>query len=364
MKLPFSIPTPNGSERARQSKAMRDLATEVSRNRPHAITLSNGEEADFAKANFPSNFTKGLKHNKYGLLETAAHYYRFVEAINSDDPGLFDTEVIGAIDATPSGLFKCKIEAEHPLAWRGWESPRAGHVFELQGPDADSVGMAPPPRIGSSELAAEMAELYAMALLRDVPFTSIVAGDETEKLCADGSKAALSATEIAKLLNGMPYFDPKKTATSSTGQKSDATSGLNGFETARREARTFINKRPARAPLTAQTLFRGSTAGAQIGPYISQFLLIGSNSRGMPNMLRAPSHPAENANFSIRDGLINYGTLNIDQRTSTHKACLDYMTDWQSWLDVQNGANFKGLDVWEEKRRFITTPRDLAVDCR
>jgi hypothetical protein len=37
------------------------------------------------------------------------------------------------------------------------------------------------------------------------------------------------------------------------------------------------------------------------------------------------------------------------------------MTDWCSWLDVQNGANLKGADQFEEKRRFITTPRDLAT---
>ena len=37
------------------------------------------------------------------------------------------------------------------------------------------------------------------------------------------------------------------------------------------------------------------------------------------------------------------------------------MTDWCSWLDVQNGANLKGADLFEERRRFITTPRDLAT---
>jgi hypothetical protein len=63
----------------------------------------------------------------------------------------------------------------------------------------------------------------------------------------------------------------------------------------------------------------------------------------------------------LNDGAIPYGTLIIDQRTITHKACLDHMTNWQHWLDVQNGANLKGLNCWEPHRRFITTPRDLAA---
>jgi len=37
------------------------------------------------------------------------------------------------------------------------------------------------------------------------------------------------------------------------------------------------------------------------------------------------------------------------------------MTDWCSWLDVQNGASFGGSDQYEEQHRFITTPRDLAT---
>nr|MCH9675601.1 hypothetical protein [Gammaproteobacteria bacterium] len=67
------------------------------------------------------------------------------------------------------------------------------------------------------------------------------------------------------------------------------------------------------------------------------------------------------AKFDLQDGFIPYGSLIIDQRTLHHKNCLDYMTDWCSWLDVQNGANLKGADVFEPRRRFITTPRDLAT---
>lgn len=73
------------------------------------------------------------------------------------------------------------------------------------------------------------------------------------------------------------------------------------------------------------------------------------------------SYPGRDAAFDQQDGCIPYGSLIIDQRTLSHKNCLDYMIDWCSWLDVQNGADFKGADRFEEDRRFITTPRDLAT---
>jgi hypothetical protein len=75
----------------------------------------------------------------------------------------------------------------------------------------------------------------------------------------------------------------------------------------------------------------------------------------------ASGYPDRDAAFDLQDGYIPYGSLIVDQRTLSHKNCLDYMTDWCSWLDVQNGANFKGADLFEESRRFITTPRDLAT---
>jgi hypothetical protein len=85
--------------------------------------------------------------------------------------------------------------------------------------------MPPAPRIDSAEAAAEMAELYWMALLRDVRFTDFAAN-------ADVAAAAAS-------LSGFSDF---------RGPKSG---GL----------------------VTPGTLFRGFTPGDLAGPYVSQFLL-------------------------------------------------------------------------------------------
>jgi hypothetical protein len=49
-------------------------------------------------------------------------------------------------------------------------NPQAGLAFDLEGPDAQAVTQPPAPRFDSKQAAAEMRELYWMALARDVPF--------------------------------------------------------------------------------------------------------------------------------------------------------------------------------------------------
>lgn len=357
MKLPHSVPCPNGTARARKAKELRALAAEISRTRPHAASRNNGEELDYASAKFPTNFTKGLHHDEFGILSFGDDYRTFVEAINSDDTNLFENHVLDATDRGGASTFECTVNAQIPQ-WRGWESPRAGHVYELQGPDADSVGMAPAPRISSSEKAAEMAEVYGLAILRDVPFTSICAGDSAKQLCEGDSDAQLTSAQVVDALNSMPFFSGTGVV-SSTPPYVDA-SGLNNFERNRRFARTQDESDAFTAPLTTETVFRGSTKGALTGPYLSQFMLIGNTGLAGPGG-GAASFPGKDAGYDLQDGFIRYGSLSIDQRTTVHKSCLDHMTDWPTWRDVQNGADFRGANLFEEKRRFITTPRDLAT---
>ena len=345
---------PSGSRRARAAEELRSLASEVSRLRPPALTKANGEENDHAPV-YPANFTKGLAHDPFGLID-AAHpedYPCFVTAINAEDRSLFDDKVRSAKDR--GVVYKCgKAAVGTKAAWRGWESPRAGHVYELEGPDAGSVGMAPAPRVGSSELAVELAEVYALAILRDVPFTEIVAGNGGK---IDGGNAELTAAQVAVLLDGMPFFNGDAVQRkSSTPGHVNAASGLNRFETNRRAARLPAGQ----SALTADAMFRGSTDGAKAGPFVSQFLLSGSNSV-VPTPAGSPGFPGKKSQFEAEDGFIRYGTQIVDQRIIVHKAGVDHLTDWRQWLDVQNGASYGGTDLFEDTRRFITTPRDLAT---
>ncbi len=369
MKLPHSEPEICGSRRAKNAERLRILAAQASRLRPHALTKANGEENDHGPV-YPANFTKGLKHDKNGLLANAVDYRCFVAGINSHDTTLFEKDVATA--KSRGVKFNCyPLEKgceefiddngkPKDVGWRGWESPRAGHVYELEGPDAGSVAMAPAPRIGSSELAAEMAEVYSLALLRDVPFTTISDGGG-KKLCPSSDEpgeSILSADEIIKALNSMTFFElnPNGLPNSSTPHHTDDM-GLNGFERNRRRARTGSLTKL----LSLENVFRGSTKGAQTGPYISQFMLIGAGSIACDVKGGRSSYPGKEAQFDLEDGFIPYGAITIDQRVITHKNCLDHMTSWETWLDVQNGADFGGTDKFEKTRRFITTPRDLAT---
>ena len=49
-------------------------------------------------------------------------------------------------------------------------------VYDLEGPDAQSLTIPPAPTLDSDELVAEMMELYWMALCRDIPFKMFKGG--------------------------------------------------------------------------------------------------------------------------------------------------------------------------------------------
>lgn len=325
-------PKPNLSARRTTAEHIRKKAAEYSR--PHVATVANGECVAF-EGTWPTNFTKGLPHDDNGIVEPQSMAL-LVDAINDPDHAFRvplgprnaakrhrpETAIYpaDADDDTVLTFFHPANPGDKPMV-RAWESPISGHVYDLEGPDAGSVGMAPAPKLGSDELAAEMAEVYAMAILRDVPFTEMATG------AADG---------VISALNALPWFDPAQTPTDAGGAQ------ISAFSDNRRKAR-FLNG----TALSRQTLFRGSTPGAKAGPYISQFMLQGNRD------LRGSVGP--------ENGVIGYGAQRVDQRVASHEQGHDYMTDWTHWLDVQNGANLKGTDRFEADLRFVTTPRDLAT---
>lgn len=352
------IPDPVDFLRELEALRVRSKAANI-RQRPHADEdidppqhETNGEIEKF-HPQVPTSFSKGLPHNKYGIVDADA-FGEFVEFINQPRtrPNLFrysDTTGEDVPLGPDGGLqpFNEKMRPGMPgtpTEKRAWESPLAGHVYSLMGADADMITMPPAPALGSGELSFEMAEVYAFALLRDVPFTKITAG--TGK-----------ATDPIKALGAFKWLGKS--------QSDDKTE-------ARRRARLDEN-----GDFTAQVALRGSTGGARKGPYLSQFMLVGSTPLSTTENLSAahlvcPIQIEDGGIFrsaNPRDGYITYGTQQIDQRGARHAPTLagdkdhvgDYMTDWASWIDVQNGADFRGKDAYADGKRFITTPRDLAT---
>jgi len=184
-------------------------------------------------------------------------------------------------------------------------------AFDLEGPDAQAVTMPPAPRIDSAQNSAEMGELYWMALLRDVSFIDYGTGMNTDA-------AGLTTAAANSLTNEFTDF---------RGPKVGA---------------------PPNDIVTPETLFRGFTPGDLAGPYVSQFLLKGT--------IDSVLNPLPNDR-----GFIKYGTLRIDQRQKTAAAGLDYLTDFDDWLCVQNGEDRSDTDQFDATPRFILNLRDLAT---
>ncbi len=308
------------------------------------------------------SFTKGLPHNySTGLLENPEHMSYFIKGIDSGDPRDFRDTPLGQVDNVAStspcvleeGFWKSekikkitkrertkqKEKGEHQdfqVKARAWESQSAGLSCDLEGPDAQAVTMPPAPTLGSEELTAEIAEVYAQALLRDVPFHAMSTGSTKKNLdvictAAEDVKQVKACTDQ---LSKLSWFDPQ------------AQLQLSAAQAARRRASTQ----------TTASAFRGITKGDDIGPYLSQFLLIGNQGINARDEERSPA-----------DGLISYGAISIDQRVRIAEPGIDYMTEWDEWYDVQNGADLRGEEIYVKpkkgqiSRRFIHTPRDLAT---
>lgn len=368
---------------SRKSQALnvRISAAELAASRPHPRHVANDDEQKFRREvpndgceatlqqkcerpecqgadenrntkfelTYLGSFTKGLAHDEEtGLICTSGDFQLFVRAIDSGDVRDFQDTPLGPKgfdgDDRPWTSQKAQSQCGGKGAQvRGWESQGSGLTFDLEGPDAQAVTMPLAPAIGSDELTAEMAEVYVQALLRDIPFSQIdklegtvIVPDDPGDPCdfkrrLRGRKI-ISVKELIACLNELPWFQDQDCC------------GLTPAEASRK-----------RGPFGENTAFRGITPGDNVGPYISQFLLAGNAGINPNDAERCPE-----------DGFITYGGISIDQRVRTASQCVDYMQTWNHWLDVQNGADLRGLESYVHsparlKRRFITTPRDLAT---
>lgn len=284
-------------DRRQEAYRVRVEAAGLARGRASIIHTANGDEQRFASVNYAMSFTKGLAHDaQTGLVDDPASFEAFRKAI--DD---------GFVDA-----FTLRVPVSTQKQ-RPWEAPTAGLVFDLQGPDSQAVTMAPAPALSSDELVYEMAEVYELALLRDVPLNEFTAGSSNAQV-----------NDAVNRLNSLAYI-PDGSMGRPRQRESASPSGV-----------------------STQTVFRGSSPGVTTGPYLSQFMLIGNSQ---------PCDPG------IDHGRIRYGALQIDQRVPV-AATTNYMITWDNWLDAQNGKALRDnstLFDCSQPRRFITFPRDLAT---
>lgn len=211
------------------------------------------------------SFSKGLPHQSNGEVVPSA-YNALLNALRTGNPALFEQIPLGGVTRLTN--------------------PQCGYAFDLEGADAFSLTQPPPPAFASRELAAEIAENYWMALLRDVPFTDY------------GTNAIAHAAAADLTAFGADFKGPKN----QNGQ------------------------------VTPELLFRGLTAGDRSGPLMSQFWY----------------------------QECNFGANAINQRVRTTIPGTNYMTDFPTWLAIQNGAAPAGGDVFDPTPRYMRNARDLG----
>jgi len=279
--------------RRSEARELRREAAESSYHRRHPDHLSNGEEQEYYRPegglSYIANYSKGLRHNRLGEVLNQ-QYLALLRALRSGDPDHFEQLLLG-----------------RPNTGLNLTNPQAGLAYDLEGADAQAVTIPPPPRIDEPENSGEMAELYWMALCRDVHF-----GD---------------------------YDTPHPLVTAAASSLSEP--GMGG------EFSVFRGPKIG-GRVTPATLFRGMTRGDLAGPYLSQFLL-----KGTSDSLIFP--PPDK-------GVIRYGSLGIDQRQRTVLSGFDYLTVFDAdWLAVQNGEDRRDEDAFDPQRRFIRNLRDLTA---
>ena len=323
------------SDRRQESYAVRLEAAELARSREYPTHKANGDEQRYAGAQYFMSFTKGLPHNPdTGLLQDPQDFVEFRRAIDDGfiDPFTDRVRHGAKFQVNDAGEVVPETDAEITGKLRQWEAPTAGVVYELQGPDAQAVTMPlAPPLLDENgdvnpELALEMAEVYELAILRDQPFNAFENGKSTGEI--DSAISRLNTLSYVSNQTGRPRkvnsdqeFDP-------------------------------------------QTIFRGSSPGVEVGPYLSQFLLIGNTDVNQD----------ENGNGggSVAEGKITYGVLQIDQQVPIAEPCKNYMITMPEYVKVQRGIKppretygvKKGQPVSapaRSPRRFISTLRDLAT---
>ncbi|WP_187430959.1 hypothetical protein ROLI_033490 [Roseobacter fucihabitans] len=342
----MSFPDPNRRQAAAEA---RNAATLLSTEIDHPSHTRNQDE------NHPyiHSFTKGLLHGDNGLLENPGDFKIFAEGTESSDPSVFQAVPLNTSVATFHGATRADfdvLECEGDRRpYREWESPTAGHAFVLEGPDPFALTMPPAPAAGSAEFAAEMAEVYQMALARDWP----VAGFMHEDLVAGLRKADGGAVSNA---GKKRLKDAQERVSVAADRLTDMRwfKGVpDGRDTAVEEQR---RRRRFNIPQTASNLFRGAGEDPWETPFLSQFMIMGDGGCKRDVAARA-------------SGKIAFGAQLIDQKVRFATPEKDFMTTWRDWLDVQNALNARPLvgdaqyvtDAGKVQFRTMAALRDMAT---
>lgn len=171
------------------------------------------------------------------------------------------------------------------------------------GPYASSYTIPLAPLIDSYQAAAELLELYSMALVRDIPLTKI--NDSSVSI------PILDNVIIPQLNNPLV--------------KNYLNAPVNGS-----------------GNITRELLFRGGATGDSIGPYVSQFMYYDIQIGQFPFI--------QNVYQFLNKVDINGSNINFEN---------DFMVNVSSFIPIWNGT-LLNTNITDTTDRYITTPRDGA----
>ena len=130
-------------------------------------TPNNDEALTTPGIPYIGNFHKTLPHNDYGEVDPPAYRTFKGTCIQIEAGAPINFEEVPPGPLAPA--FAAGADPSATSSGAKFTSPMAGAATEAHGPDPKSLEMLPAPSILSVSTAAEMTEVYWMALLRDVP---------------------------------------------------------------------------------------------------------------------------------------------------------------------------------------------------
>jgi hypothetical protein len=220
----------------------------MSREEDNTVTNARKLRAERIRENLNNFETAQTVNADVGGIVTAG---LFTKGLTKDETTLLPeaTEVMKLLLAMERGTVADLEAVTLAAGSRKLANPLAAFLTELQGGDAYGFKMDPPPAVGSAAAAADMIEVYEMALHRDTDFETLNFGT----LNADITRA-----------------------TTNTGQ-------------------------------SQASLFRGVAPGCNTGPYVSQFLMhdvpLGAHTLVQKYMERTGTYGITDAHYkSISEG--------------------------------------------------------------
>ncbi len=252
-----------------------------------------------------NNFSFDHPNNGDEQLYASQNYIaNFTKALPHDELGQVDKSAYSAeLSAIGSGNF-ADFEAIPLGGTTKLANPEAAYAFDLEGIDSHGLTIPPAPTFNSADTASDIAESYWEALTRDVPFSQYDNSSDTQAAAAD-------------LSHFSDFHGPKE----------------NG-------------------EVTTERLFRADLPGVLTGPYLSQFLWVD-----------VPYGVGVTPNYPTNDGQLGVGSVPVptnSQQRNFAAPGLDYLSDRQEWLSIQNGQPSSKRTQLDSQARYIHTGRDLA----